>query len=101
LNCSAQEGTANPLSRNLHAAAWFTWFILAATFCWQPHVCFWNFKVFLKLHSQMNATVSSEFTVNVFLQFRCSSKLDDCNQMHFCRYILLAIWTASHPFLEL
>ena len=50
--------------------------ILADTFCWlsrRPHVCSWNFKVFWKRHSRKNTTVSSEFGVDVFLRFRCSS----------------------------
>jgi len=42
LNCSTQEGTANPPSKNPYAVAWFTRCILSNLFCWlsqQPHVC--------------------------------------------------------------
>ena len=73
LNCSTQEGTANPPSKNPNAAAWFTWCIFADTFRWlskRPYVWSWNLKVSWKVCIQVNATASSEFGGNVFSRFR-------------------------------
>ena len=73
LNCSTQEGTANPQSKNPYAAAWFTWCIFSYTICWlsqRPHVWSWNLKVSWNACIQANATVSSEFGGDVFSRFR-------------------------------
>ncbi len=55
LNFCTQESKANPPSKTLYAAAWFTWYNLSDTFCWlsqQPQVHFLDFEsVLVGLHS--------------------------------------------------
>ena len=87
LNCSFQEGTANPPSRNPYAAAWFTWLIhfvghtlLTISTTSYP---------FLETHYSGKCVLA----ISIF-------KLDHWNRMHFGQHILLAILTTSRPFLE-
>ncbi len=96
LNCSTQEGTANPPSRNPYAAAWITWCNFGNTLCWlsqQPHVQSWNLEVSWKVCIQANATVSSELGGNVFSRFRF--QVGWLEPDAFFRHILLDISTTS------
>ena len=86
LNCSTQEGTPNPPSRNLYAAAWFTWSSLSNTFCWLPlqsYVCSWNSKVILETQHMSKCKCLHRFWCQLVLAISMF-KLDDCNQKHFC-----------------